>query len=79
MPKIKIIPLDREIDAQAGQTIMAAAHDSGLYLAHDVRRQGDLHDLPLPHRSRRGQPRRHWAEGAADDDRRAVPGDGARQ
>ncbi len=31
MPKIKIIPLDREIDAQAGQTIMAAAHDSRLY------------------------------------------------
>ena len=31
MPKIRIVPLDREIDAQAGQTIMAAAHDSGLY------------------------------------------------
>lgn len=31
MPKIKILPLDREIDAQAGQTIMAAARDSGLY------------------------------------------------
>ena len=31
MPKIRILPLDREVDAQAGQTIMAAAHDSGLY------------------------------------------------
>ncbi len=31
MPKIRILPLDREIDAQAGQTIMAAALDSGLY------------------------------------------------
>ena len=31
MPKIRIVPLDREIDAQAGQTIMAAALASGLY------------------------------------------------
>jgi 2Fe-2S ferredoxin len=31
MPKIKILPLDREIEAQPGQTIMAAALDSGLY------------------------------------------------
>ncbi|MCH7952861.1 MAG: (2Fe-2S)-binding protein [Chloroflexi bacterium] len=31
MPKIRILPLDREIDAQAGQTIMAAALASGLY------------------------------------------------
>ena len=29
MPKIKILPLDREIDAQAGQTIMAAALGAG--------------------------------------------------
>lgn len=31
MPRITIIPLGREIDAEAGQTIMAAALDSGLY------------------------------------------------
>ncbi len=31
MPRITILPLGREIDAQAGQTIMAAALDSGLY------------------------------------------------
>jgi 2Fe-2S ferredoxin len=31
MPKITILPLDLEIEAEDGQTIMEAAHESGLY------------------------------------------------
>jgi ferredoxin, 2Fe-2S len=31
MPKVKILPLDREIEAQEGATIMEAAHAHGLY------------------------------------------------
>jgi 2Fe-2S ferredoxin len=31
MPKITILPLEREITAASGQTIMEAAHDHGLY------------------------------------------------
>ncbi len=31
MPKIRILPLNREIDARAGQTNMEAAIASGLY------------------------------------------------
>jgi ferredoxin, 2Fe-2S len=31
MPKVKILPLDREIEAQEGATIMEAAHAYGLY------------------------------------------------
>jgi 2Fe-2S ferredoxin len=31
MPKIKLLPLDLEIEAEEGQTIMEAAHSHGLY------------------------------------------------
>jgi len=31
MPRIKILPLELEIAARPGQTIMEAAHDHGLY------------------------------------------------
>ena len=31
MPKIKILPLDRAIEAEEGETIMEAAHEHGLY------------------------------------------------
>ena len=31
MPKVTILPLEREIEAAAGATIMEAAHEHGLY------------------------------------------------
>src|SRR2546428_7133111 len=60
VPNIKILPLDRVIEAADGLTIMEAAHEHGLYWPTTCGGGGICTPLARPSRPGGGHPRPRW-------------------